>query len=202
MTSLIVGLVLIVGGIAFAAAPLLRRRSDGSDPSGAAPGGANAARGHEGEPRAATLVDGTVEPAPDGALGMALDELELDRAMGKLSPADYLALRAGLERRAQDALARSRLPDPQIDAVPAAVAAALPDEAPRALAAIAEQAERLVHALRGPVVACATCGPRPEPGARFCSTCGSSLGGCPRCGHTIAQPDARFCDRCGTTLSG
>ena len=45
---------------------------------------------------------------------------------------------------------------------------------------------------------CATCGPRPEPDARYCSSCGRFLGGpCPRCGAAMDQPGARFCSACG-----
>jgi hypothetical protein len=47
-------------------------------------------------------------------------------------------------------------------------------------------------------LACPRCGPRPEGDARFCSTCGSSLGGmvCAGCGGAI-DPGARFCAGCG-----
>ena len=51
------------------------------------------------------------------------------------------------------------------------------------------------------VDACATCGPRPEPDAIFCSSCGRFLGGpCPGCGAATDQPGARFCPACGHRL--
>lgn len=195
MTSLIIGIVLIVGGTAFAAAPLLRRRSDGTHAPTAA--GEEAEAPHEPAP----TPPAAQEAAVDGAVAMALEELELDRAMGKLGTEDYLALRAGLERRAHEARVRLRTPAAQVDAVQDTQSADPLAATPRAAEAPADPAEDLVRALRATVVSCATCGPRPEPGARFCSTCGVSLGGCPGCGHPIAQPDARFCDRCGTPVA-
>jgi hypothetical protein len=51
--------------------------------------------------------------------------------------------------------------------------------------------------------ACATCGPRPEPDAVFCSTCGSRLplaGSCEHCGAALA-PGSRFCEGCGSRVA-
>lgn len=202
MTALIVGIVLIVGGIAFAAAPLVRRRSDGSAPSGAAHEDDEGPPAHEVEPTPAAMESAAGAVPVDGSLDAALDELDLDRAMGKLSPEDYRAFRAQMDRRAQAARDPSGTSTSQPDAAPAAMTAAPLIDGPHAPAGITDEVEDLIRALRTSVVSCRACGLRPEPGARFCSTCGASLGGCPRCGHAIAQPDARFCDRCGTTLAG
>ena len=61
-----------------------------------------------------------------------------------------------------------------------------------------------VRALRQPAGegsrSCPTCGPRPEPDAVFCSTCGNRLPTgaiCTSCGAALA-PGARFCEGCGS----
>jgi hypothetical protein len=71
---------------------------------------------------------GTHNPALD-----ALREIEFDRETGKLSDADYEALRSTYTRRAVEVM--------------------------RA----------------GDTLVCATCGPRPEEDAHFCSSCGAPL---------------------------
>ena len=46
---------------------------------------------------------------------------------------------------------------------------------------------------------CPTCGPRPEPDAVFCSSCGLRLqapASCPRCTALLPQ-GSRFCETCG-----
>lgn len=233
MTTLVVGLVLVVAGVAFAAAPFLRRRPgevEAVEPlhpsAGAGPPSATAAS--VAPPRDAAGV-----PVTDAAalpLAAELEELELDRAMGKLANADYERLRTELLRRV-GAMASSVASEPAVSpAAPRSIALATPvapnpapaspgvasspdpppaDEASPvaggggAAVALAEAAERLVREARDAQGAgrhCATCGPRPEPGARFCSRCGMALGGCPACGATVRADGARFCDQCGTPL--
>lgn len=206
MTTLVIGIILIVGGIAFAAFPFFKRPSSDEPPVvPKAPAGA-----------ARRIMSADVAPTPIAA---ELEELELDRAMGKLEEGDYQRLRAAIEARAR-ATTPSAAPSPvpgtpaRVVAVPEAEsdASALPTDAitsatsPATSAAAASrpeleaEAERLIRAQRATVVRCGTCGPRPEPGARFCSQCGRAIGGCPACGAAITQPGARFCDQCGTTL--
>mgnify|MGYP001045466716 CR=1 FL=1 len=216
MTALIIGIVLVVGGVAFAAAPFLRRHTaagEGPRPHGAAADPASAASGRaaDAESGSATVPAGAL-PAPAGAprarfaalpasLAAELEELELDLAMGKLSEGDYRTLRAGLERRAakgataSPSAAAGRTPPSAgtVESIPAP-----PGDAPLELDAMAE---RLVREARQRAVSCATCGPRPEPGARHCSHCGRALGGCPSCGRELRVPGARFCDHCGAALA-
>ncbi|MCC7322941.1 MAG: zinc ribbon domain-containing protein [Gemmatimonadaceae bacterium] len=194
MTSLVIGIVLLVGGIAFAAYPFLRPSTKEEDP-GVPDTGAGRAR-----------------PAPVAAsldpVAAELEELELDRAMGKLSDSDYQRIRAALESRLRGTPAASaprRATPPAPGAVqatsPAAPTAVPPVSVAAAVPAdLADEAERLIAAERAQVVQCGTCGPRPEPAARFCSTCGRAIGGCPSCGKAIRQSGARFCDQCGTAL--
>ena len=138
----------------------------------------------------------------------ALEELELDRAMGKMSEGDYRELRASLERDAR-ATAPTPITAPPVegswtsDDVPPEVAPAAAIAAPSARSGrdTGEEAERLVRSFRVNVTSCPDCGPRPEPHAAYCSNCGMALLACPQCAHTIAQPGARFCDRCGSALA-
>ena len=125
--------VLIVIGLvaaAFVLRPLLRGR-----------GGASA-RGVSVESRAHPT-------APD-----ELAELELDRAMGRVSEADFQKWRGELEA----------------DLAPAAAATPAPSDA-------SARAEALIRQWRdAPRPTCPNCGLRPEPSARFCSNCGAALG--------------------------
>lgn len=120
----------------------------------------------------------------------ALKELDFDREMGKLSDADYQALR---QAYTAEALAVLREEDPfgEERGAPADAAEAL-------IAARARVQTR--PAVRGS--ACARCGPRPESDARFCSECGGALrpAACGGCGAPLL-PDGRFCERCGAAAA-
>lgn len=198
MSMLVVGIVLMVGGLAFAVYPFLRKSTGESEhePSDAAPPAPR--RRAPMERASATVAD---------ALANEREELALDRAMGKLSDEDYTRMLAALETRARRAVvtasaggvaAAARLPaSPNL---PTQAPSAPEARAPLATSSLEDEAERLVRAERAVVVACPDCGPRPEPGARFCSSCGRSLGGCPRCGAEVREAAARFCDQCGTPL--
>ena len=83
-----------------------------------------------------------------GTALLALKEIEFDRETGKLSDRDYDLLKARYSAEALSAIAEEEavLPD-----VPSAVpTAAIP--------------------------ICESCGPRPEPDAVYCSSCGRNLG--------------------------
>ena len=122
-----------------------------------------------------------------GAAIEALREIEFDRATGKLSDADYEALKATYTREA--------------------LAALRADDSARAEAAIAadDPAEAAVRRYRGTVLgapACEAHGPRPEPDAVYCSECGRYLAGtCAHCGTPVSRQGARFCEGCGRALA-
>jgi hypothetical protein len=80
--------------------------------------------------------------------------------MGKLEKAAYDTLRVQYASEPADAPVHGPVDSAMADS---------PDE----------RAEAMIRALRRNGVSCETCGPRPEPDARFCSTCGRTLGSHP-----------------------
>jgi hypothetical protein len=208
MTPFWIGIILIAGGIAFAAAPLLRRRQRDRAPQDPATAPRWVAAPEGQDVGVASSRHREARRPADPSLVAALEELELDRAMGKMSEDDYRALRAALERTP-----RVSVPEPpaQLSAEESATPAAQPQELKPAAAISGtpvpaqrdtdDEAERLVRSLRAHVTSCPDCGPRPEPHAAYCSNCGMALLACPQCAHPIAQAGARFCDRCGSPLT-
>jgi len=105
------------------------------------------------------------EETPKGVALAALKEIEFDRETGKLSDADYESLKA---KYTAEALAALRMEAAESAAVSAA-------NMPEAVAGTTTGTVTGTGAPRSNRVACATCGPRPEPDAVFCSTCGRRL---------------------------
>ena len=105
-------------------------------------------------------VGGEEDPAV-----LAMREIELDRAMGKLNERDYTALRAKYEA--------------ELAARTAAMEPTAPPAVPRreASQSLEDRAEALVRYWRERRVECPECGVRPEPGANYCSNCGRRLTG-------------------------
>lgn len=119
----------------------------------------------------------------------ALREVEFDRATGKLSEDDYAILRATY---APQALAELRSRDEGAGESAVTVPGASPSDA----------AERLIARMRTRRTACGGCGPRPEPDAVFCSSCGGYLEAtCLRCQAPVPSREARFCVSCGESLA-
>jgi hypothetical protein len=111
---------------------------------------------------------------------IALREIEFDRATGKLSDADYAALR---EQYGSQALA----------AIRSRGKGAVPTDDP---------AEAAVRAYRAAHATCGKCGIRPESDAIYCSNCGSYLPGkCAGCGVAVTAAGVRYCIDCGTRLA-
>jgi len=131
-----------------------------------------------------TLVGGTDE----GSSAIeALREVEFDRATGKLSDDDYAILRATY---APPALAELRAREGNGTATATSAAAS------------SDAAERLIARMRTRRTACGGCGPRPQPDALFCSSCGGYLEAtCLRCQAPVPSGDARFCVSCGESLA-
>jgi hypothetical protein len=137
------------------------------------------------------------EETPKGIALTALKEIEFDRETGKLSPADYELLKARYTAVALEAMRQETGAGP--DDVEAIVAAKV-----RALRlASAATPPNVPAGLPGPGPACPSCGPRPEPDAIFCSSCGRQLTprlACDRCGAALT-PESRFCEGCGRQVA-
>jgi hypothetical protein len=96
----------------------------------------------------------------------ALKEIDFDRETGKLSDADYQFLKAKYTTLALEAL-RSEPAGATPDGIEAMIAARV----------------RTIYSTRAAAdPRCPTCGPRPEPDAVFCSSCGMRL-------ITLTAPD-------------
>ncbi|MGH7616781.1 MAG: double zinc ribbon domain-containing protein [Gemmatimonadaceae bacterium] len=65
-----------------------------------------------------------------------------------------------------------------------------------------DEIEAAVRAYRAGHASCPSCGPRPEPDAVYCSTCGRYLRDrCADCGAPVEALDARYCVNCGHRLA-
>ena len=135
------------------------------------------------------LEDPAESDSPKVRALLALREIEFDRATGKLAEEDYVRLKAKYE---SDAIAAIRAEDQSAR-----------DEARPP----ADRAEEVIRRARQQVRrACPTCGPRPEPNAVYCSSCGRSLvaasspARCTVCGAALAE-GAKFCPECGGAIA-
>ena len=141
------------------------------------------------------------EETPKGVALAALKEIEFDRETGKLSDDDYELLKAKYTVAAVEALRRE-----QSGAVPNDVEALIAVKVRSlrsATAATPLDTAPLLSPASGSGPACDTCGPRPEPDAVFCSTCGRRLTAhqyCDRCGAGLV-PESRFCEACGRPVA-
>ena len=177
--ELIAGIVVTLTALALVLEPLLR------------PGG----NIRSATPDDVEFEDVEESESPKVQALLALREIEFDRATGKLSDDDYAQLKA---RYAAAAVAAMKEEDQAATRAPAPSAAGSEDPA-----------EAMVKRFKlrgGDQARCPTCGPRPEPGAVFCSTCGRSLlqpGAPARCYHCgTALPDgAKFCAACGGKIA-
>jgi hypothetical protein len=144
-----------------------------------------------GRPDLSLLEPEAPEETRRGVALLALKEIEFDRETGKLSQRDYELLKG---RYAGEALAALRAEQP---ATPA-------PGGPEELIAARLQSLRSARSSGQPALSsCRTCGPRPEPDARFCSRCGLSLGEaafCTQCGATLPNA-SRFCAACGSRVA-
>ena len=138
-------------------------------------------------PRPAEPLD--PEETPRGVALTALKEIEFDRATGKLSDADYEELKA---RYTTVALAALR-----------AESAGGSDDVEAMIAGRVRSLRSARASTPSPAPACPACGPRPEPDAVFCSSCGFRLeppAWCSHCGASLPR-DSRFCESCGTRVA-
>ena len=158
MTPLIVGAVLAVAALVLVLLPLFNEVS---------------------APRRTTSRSESAAPSSEAV--QALREIEFDRETGKLSDADYTALKTRYTREA---------------------VAAMRDEKAGVAGEAGDAAEAVILQYRRRQLGCTVCGPRPEPDAIYCSTCGRYLAAtCARCHAPITEIGARFCGSCGESLA-
>ena len=147
---------------------------------------------------------GRDEEQLDGAVA-ALREIEFDRETGKLSDSDYAELKT---RYTREALAELRA----FDAREAQVVVVASGAIVGAVAAVhspsdtdadaADPVEAAIRRARTKQRSCGVCGPRPEPDATYCSSCGRYLpGACAKCGTSVDLVGSRFCGGCGDQLA-
>jgi rRNA maturation endonuclease Nob1 len=138
------------------------------------------------------------EETPKGIALTALKEIEFDKETGKLSDADYEFLKDKYTAAALDAL-RHESEEVASDDLEAMIAAKV-----RALRSASAATPANASTLPpGATPACTSCGPRPEPDAIFCSSCGRRLqprSVCDRCGAALS-PDSRYCETCGRQVA-
>jgi rRNA maturation endonuclease Nob1 len=135
------------------------------------------------------------ESPPEGETAVqALREIEFDRETGKLSDADYAELKARYTQAAVDAMRRR-----ESEAAAGIIAGVASGTMGVRLSD--DELEAAIRAYRA-APACSACGPRPEPDAAFCSSCGRYLHDrCAGCGAPVGESDARFCTNCGQRLA-
>ena len=122
-----------------------------------------------------------VVEAPAVEAVQALREIEFDRETGKLSDADYGVLKTRYTREA---------------------VAAFREEESEISGDAGDAAEAVILRYRKRQLGCSVCGPRPEPDAVYCSTCGRYLAAsCTACGSPVTEIGARYCRSCGETLA-
>ena len=140
------------------------------------------------------------EETPKGVALTALKEIEFDRETGKLSDADYEFLKAKYTATALEALRlESAAVGSASDDVEVIIAAKVRTLRSASTATPSDAPDRLTDSTRS----CSDCGPRPEPDAVFCSSCGRPLpnrSACDQCGAAL-QPDSRFCKACGRQVA-
>ena len=134
----------------------------------------------DAKPRPPRPLPASADSVEDAEAIAALREIEFDRETGKLSDADYAELKTRYTSRALEAMRA----------------------APSGAASAEDAAEAAVLAYRARLKSCARCGPRPEPDAVYCSSCGTYLPGkCEGCGASVEESGAAFCSHCGRQLA-
>jgi len=168
--ELVAGILLAAGAVYFVLRPIFRPQLTGT-------GNREPGNGSDGE-------DPEDDFSPRAVALRALKEIEFDRATGKLSDADYDALK---NRYTAEALTALRAERPGSEKRETGNVAAPPFPVSRV-----------------PFPVCPTHGPRPEADAVFCSECGRRLatapGYCARCG-TALERDAHYCHSCGARVA-
>jgi len=129
--------------------------------------------------------EGEEDQSPRAVALRALKEIEFDRATGKLSDADYDALKSQYTAVAVEALRET-------------------EGAGFRVPGAGHGKADTRHPTPDTAVACPVHGPPLQPGAQFCGECGRRLssahGFCSRCGAAL-ESEAHFCNACGARVA-
>jgi len=190
---LAVGTLLALGGLTMVLSPLL---SDGKDDTADADASKPRSRpGHRG-----ALHD--ARDIPSDSAVVALREIEFDRETGKLSDSDYTELKQRYTQIALDEMRAVSARDASAGEAKVPASAAAPTAAVPASAPPLDPVEAAIQRARDAQRACDVCGPRPEPDAVYCSSCGRYLAGsCGECGTPVALVGSHYCTNCGENLA-
>ncbi len=128
----------------------------------------------------------------------ALREIEFDRATGKLSDDDYATMKTSYT-----ALALAAMRAADAEGAPRSADDEAADPRRTAAGSTTDAAEAVISRFKGGGArSCASCGPRPESDAAYCSSCGGYLAGrCAACDAPVREAGARFCSDCGHELA-
>lgn len=128
----------------------------------------------------------------------ALREIEFDRETGKLSDSDYADLKARYTKAALEELRAADRVSAERDGTAGGTLVMSAESGAEA----ADPVEAAIAKARSRQQNCGNCGPRPEPDALYCSSCGGYLpGACGSCGTPIEVAGSRFCSGCGSQLA-
>ncbi len=185
---LAVGTALALAGLSVVLMPLLGagEPDDDTNPAATRQRADEAARDHAQIPADSAVV--------------ALREIEFDRETGKLSDNDYADLKTRYTQLALDELraASAKGSDERSPSEPLPVVAE--GDTP-ARVVDEDHVEAAIQRARDAQRACEVCGPRPEPDAVYCSSCGRYLDGCcGECGAPVELAGSHFCSHCGECL--
>lgn len=148
-----------------------------------------------GRPSAPVFEPLDPEETPRGVALAALKEIEFDRETGKLSDEDYAYLKGKYTGAALQAL--------RAESAAAAEPGAGDGDVEVLIAARVRALRSALTSAPPGAPTCPACGPRPEPDAVFCSSCGQRLqegGVCAGCGAELG-PGSRFCAVCGSGVA-
>ncbi len=184
---LAVGTVLALGGLSLVLLPLIGEDVSPSDKE-------------TSSTRARTERDAAVNLSINGAVA-ALREIEFDRETGKLSDTDYALLKQRYTQAAVDEMRAAKSASTKFAArTERGVAKRAHVEATRS-GQSPDPVEAAIERARAQQQACDVCGPRPEPDAAYCSSCGRYLAKCcADCGASVELVGSRFCSNCGEQL--
>ncbi len=141
--------------------------------------------------------DSERDESSDSAIA-ALREIEFDRDTGKLSDEDYSDLKERYTRAALAEMRSRNAADADASMLSAGGLLTVETVPSDSLSPV----ELAIRRAKANQRSCDICGPRNEPDAIYCSSCGRYLpGNCGQCGASVQLVGSRFCSSCGDQLA-